>query len=99
MPAEVWRFLRGSIVYNRDVVDCRPIVEWLRVALTKNSEEEQPHYPEMTRPTSLLMDGDLIRQCHQIVTCHLPGIDPVVQYMMGSLIATHTGEVAVDLQQ
>ena len=53
----------------------------------------------MTRPTDPLEYGDLMHHFHQILTHHLPGLDPVLQCMTGPLIAMHTGAVDVELKQ
>ena len=34
-----------------------------------------------------------------MLTCHLPGLDPVLQRFQGSLIATYIREIAVDMRR
>ena len=43
--------------------------------------------------------GEIIRHYHQILIRHLPRQEPALQHVQGSLIATHIGEVGVELQQ
>ena len=52
----------------------------------------------LTRPTAPLADGYLLRQCHHMLTNHLPGLDPALLRVLGSLIATHIGKVAVEFR-
>ena len=40
-----------------------------------------------------------MRHCHQILTLHLSGLDPAMQRVQGSIMATHIREVAVDMQR
>ena len=53
----------------------------------------------MPQPTATLIDDDLIRNCHQILICHLPGNGPTLQHAQGSLITLNIGEVTVELRQ
>ena len=42
---------------------------------------------------------NLLCHRHHMITCQLPGLDPALQRVQGLLIATHIGEVAVELRQ
>ena len=53
----------------------------------------------VTQPNSPLAYGKLMCHRHQVLTRHLPGIDPTLQHVQGLLIATHIREVAVEMQQ
>ena len=97
-PAEAWTRLRGSIIDGVQEVHCRPIINWLRVSLTmKMGKENSPL--AMPQPTVPLNDGDLLWHRHHMLTRHLPGMDPTLQRFQGLLIATHIGEVGVDLRR
>ena len=52
--------------------------------------------PQTTLP---LTYGDLLHRRHHMLTHHLPGLDLALQRVQGSLIATHIGEVVVELRQ
>ena len=53
----------------------------------------------MLRRIVPLADGNLLHHCHPMLTQHLPWLDPALQRLQGSLIATHIGEVTVELWQ
>ena len=96
MPVEVWTSIYSAILYVGQEVDCRPILYWLRVALTKNvGNYKSPLY--LLRPTALLDDRDLITHRHHNLTRHLPRLDLALQRVQGSLIATQIGEVTVEI--
>ena len=77
-PMEAWTCLRSAIIYGGLEVDCRPIVNWLSVALTLNTGDEK--YPwSMKRPTPPLADGSLLQHRHHMLTRHLPGMEPSLQ--------------------
>ena len=93
---EAWTRLRGVIIDGGLEVDFHPIIYWLRVTLTlKTGDDKSPL--DMPHPTSPLVDGDLLRHRHHILTCHLHGLDPALQRFQGLLIVTHIGEVAVEM--
>ena len=97
IPEEAWSRMQGDIVAAGATVDFRPIIDWLRVALMRKSGEDQPYPLFMSQPTTLLVDDDLMLQHHKILTCHLCGIDPLLQRVQGSRIATHIGGVVVKM--
>ena len=42
---------------------------------------------------------DLLRHRHHMLTCHLPGLEPALQRVQGSIIATHIREAAVEMRR
>ena len=96
-PNYAWSRLQGAIVDARGEVGCQTIIDWIRIALMNNSGEDQPYPLAIILPTAPLADVDLIRHCHQILTCNLPGTNPTLQRVQGYLIDTHIGEVAVEI--
>ena len=93
---EAWTCLRVAIMDAEQKVDCRPILDWPRVALTKNVGGNK--FPlSLPRPTAPLVDGDPILHLHHILNGQLPRLDPALQRVQGSLIATHIGEVAMKI--
>ena len=92
--AEAWTSLRGAIVKGVHEVDCRPIIDWLHIALTKKVNGDK--FPlAMPQPTAPLADGELLWHQHHMLTHHLHGMEPTVQWVQGSLITMHIGDVAV----
>ena len=92
---EMWIRIRGAIMDAGQEVDCRTIMDWLRDALTKKVEDDKLPFA-MPRPTAPLADGNLLRHLHHMLNQHLPELDPSLQSVQGSLIATHVGEVTVE---
>ena len=48
--------------------------------------------------TVLMVDGDLLQHRHQMLTHHLPGLDPALQRFQLLLITTHVREVTVEMR-
>ena len=74
-------------------------MDWILVTLTQKSRVYQTTPLSMLRPTAPLMDEDLLRHRHHVLLCYLPRCDPALKHVQDSLIATHVGEVSVDLIQ
>ena len=98
-PAKVWSRFLGGVFGDGGEFDCQPIIDWIRFALTRKSGDNQLSPLSMPRPTTLPMYGELFHHWHYVTFHHLPGCDPDLQCAQGSLIATHIGEVVVDLRQ
>ena len=97
-PMEAWTRLRGTIVDGGLEFDCRPIIDWIRFALTlKTGDEKLPL--AMLRPNTPLEHGDLLWHWHHIITRHLPRIETSLRRVQGLLIATHIGNVAVGMRR
>ena len=93
-PVEARTCLRSAIADIGLEVHCRPIINWLRVALTLNTGNDKSPLA-MPRPTAPLSDGDPLCHWHHMLTRHLPRLDPDLQKVQGLIIATQIGEVAV----
>ena len=97
-PSEAWTCLCGVVVDRRKEADFRLITYWLHVALTKKVGDKK--YPlAMLKPTKVLSDRDLLRHCHNMLTRHLPRMEPTLQRVQGLLIVTHIRGVTVELRQ
>ena len=94
---EAWTRLRGAIVYGGLEVDCLPIIEWLSFVLTlKTGDNKSPL--DMLRPNAPLEDLDILSHWNNMLTHHLPGMEPALQSIQGLLIATHIGDVSVEMR-
>ena len=97
-PTEVWTCIHGDIVNRGQEVDCQPITYLICVALTKEAVNNKLPLA-ILQPTVPLADRNVLHHCHHMLTQHLPGLDPALQRVHGYLIATHIGEIAVELWQ
>ena len=97
MPVEAWRRLRGAIVDTVAEADCLPISRWTQVDSTSKGGDDQLYPLAMPRTTNTVMDEGPIHHQNNIPIRHLPGQDPFLQHFQGSLIASHIGEVTVEL--
>ena len=95
---EAWTLLCVSIVNGGLDVDCLPIIDWLCVSLTLNNGNNKLPL-SIPRPTVPLADEDLLRHRYHMLTRNLPGIDLTLQRVQGSLIATHIGEVSLEMNR
>ena len=53
----------------------------------------------MPYPTVPLTDGNLLRHGHQILTLYPHELDPTLQRVQVSLVATHIGEVSSEMNR
>ena len=77
-------------------MDCRLIVDLTQVVLTRKVGDDKSPLA-LQRPTTPLTDKDILCHHHHILTRNLPGLEPDLQRVQGYLIATHIGEVAVEM--
>ena len=89
--------MHGAIIDTGEEDDCVPLFDWLQVAITRNSEDNQPSPLAIPRPAAPLIDSYLILHCHNVLVHHFPGQEPYLQYNQGSPIVLHIRKVAVEL--
>ena len=97
-PVEAWQRLQGAIVNAAAEDACRPIVNWLRAALTR-SGPDAPSTLLLPDPLAPLPDALLLEHRHRLLLGHLPGLDPSINPAAGTRIAETVGEVAVKLRE
>ena len=94
---QAWDRVRGTIIDLGIEVECKPLVDWLRVSLTRRADGGRPviSVADVIAPVSneLLM---LYR--HALMVRHLPGLDPSIERATGTQIARKIGEVSVEMQ-
>ena len=97
-PAGAWKRLCSAIVDIGQEVDFQPIINLLCIALTKKVGDDK--FPlTLTLPTAPLANGKLLHHRHHMLNRNLPGMDPALHRIQGSLIATNIGEFVVELNQ
>ena len=72
-PVKAWTHLHGDIVDGGQEVDYRPIIDWLRVALTKKVGVDKSPLA-MPCPTTPLENSNVLHHNHHMLTQHLPWI-------------------------
>ena len=97
-PVEAWQRLRGAIVNAAAEDACRPIVDWLRAALTRLGPDA-PSTLVVPDPLAPLPNALLLEHRHRLLLVHLPGLDPSINRAAGTHIAETSGEVAVELRE
>ena len=99
MPMEACTHLWGLIVNVGVEDDCHPLIDWLRVALTRKEGQYQTSPLVIPWLTTLLMYEYLLHYWYPILVNNLPGLDPSLTQAQGFLIAIHIGQVAVELRK
>ena len=94
-PVEAWQRLRGSIVDAAAEDTCRPIVDWLRAALTRLVPDALSTLV-VPDPSAPLPNAILLEHRHRLLLGHLPGLDLSINRSAGTRIAETVGEVAGD---
>ena len=76
-PVEAWKRLRRAIVNAAAEDACRPIVNWLRAALTRSGPDALSTLV-VPDPSAPLPDALLLEHRHRLILGHLPGLDPSI---------------------
>ena len=97
-PVEAWQRLRGAIVDAAAEDACRPIVNWLRAALTRSVPDALSTLV-VPDPSAPLPDAILLEHRHRLLLGHLPDLDPSINCAAGTRIAETVREVVVDLRE
>ena len=96
--------MKHSSALGGDIVDaaaedaCRPIVDWLRAALTRSGPDALSALVVLD-PSAPFPDTLLMEHRHRLLLGHLPGLDPINNCSAGTRIAETVGEVAVELRE
>ena len=93
-PMEAWTHFCGTNVDAGLKVYCRLILDCIQVALTKKVGDDKSPLALM-RPAAPLAVRYLNHHHHNILTRHLPRLDPALQMVQVILIATHIREIGV----
>ena len=97
-PVQAWNRVRGAVVDAGAEASSKPLVDWLRVALTRAAPNAYPML-RVDEPAAPLPDVLLLQHRHRILIQHLPGLDPSINNAAGTRIAATVGEVAVELRE
>ncbi len=95
-PREAWNQVRAQIVTDNREVDCQPLIDFLRAALTIDAgldsgvEVEVPEVP--------ITDADLDTRRHRILQQDFPLLNPNLAAVQHTQIATHLGALVTESQ-
>ena len=88
--------MRGAIVDAAAEDACRPIVNWIRAALTRSGLDDLSTLV-VPDPSSPLPNALLLENRHRLLLGYLSGLDPSNNRAAGTRIAETVGKVAVEL--
>ena len=97
-PVEAWQRLRGATVDAAAEDACRPIINWLRAALTRSGPDTLSTLV-VPDPSAPFPNALLLEHRHRLLLSPLPGLDPSINRAADTRIAETVGEVAVELQE
>ena len=97
-PIKAWQRLKGAIVDAATKDACRPIVDWLRAALTRSVSDAFSTLV-VPDPSAPLTDVLLLEQHHRLLLGHLPGLYPSINRAAGTCIGETVGGLSVELQE
>ena len=85
MARQAWDRLRGAIFDFGIEEECKPLVDWLRVALTRRADGGHPviSVSDVIAPVA---DKLLVLHQHSLMIRHLPGLDPSIERASGAHI-------------
>ena len=77
-PVEAYSRAIAAITADQRVVECEPLLTWLRAAMTQSVGGGAPDVADVS-PTVPLVDASLIQHRHQLLLRDLPGLDTTAQ--------------------
>jgi hypothetical protein len=86
-PREAWVQLAGAIYNDGTQVACAPLLDWLRVAITRQGENQASRL-QQEHPRVPLMLPALVQRCWQLVINDLPVLSSGATLAAGHVIAT-----------
>ena len=89
-PRDAWYRLAGAIQNEGKMVECKPVIDWLKVALTRHSNGNPSHL--VTTPfATLLSNHTLMEHQWQLVVMEIPARDPALSRGIKDRIANELG--------
>ena len=94
---QAWDQVRGAIIDLGIQVECKPLVNWLRVSLTRRADGGRPviSVSDMIAPVA---DELLMLHRKTLMVRHLLRLDPSIERATGTQIARKIGEVSVEMR-
>ena len=94
---QAWDRVRGAIIDLGIEEECKPLVDWLRVSLTRRADGGRPviSVADVIAPVA---DELLMLHRKSLMVRHLPGIDLSIERATRTQIARKIGEVSVEMR-
>ena len=94
---QVWDRVRGAIIDLGIEVEYKPLVDWLRVALTHRADGGLPVI-SVSGVIAPVADDLLLLHRRSLMVRYFPGLDPRIERAPGTHIARKIGEVSVEMR-
>jgi hypothetical protein len=94
-PREAWVQVAGAIHNDGTQIDCEPLLDWLRVAITRQGEEMALRL-QQEHPRVPLMLPTLIQRRWQLVLNDLPALSSGATMAAGHVIASSLNALVAD---
>ena len=94
---QAWDQVRGAIFDLGIKEECKPLVNWLRVALTRRVGGGRPviSVSDVIAPVA---NEILMLYRHSLMIWHLPGLNPSIERASGMQIERKIGEISVEMR-
>ena len=94
---QAWDRVRGAIIDLGIEEECKPLVDWIRVALTRQADGGRPviSVADVIAPVA---DELLMLHRHSLMVRHLTGLNPSIECATGTQIARKIGEMLVEMR-
>ena len=96
-PRDAWDILGNAIVNERKEVECKPIIDWMKVALTREGVGQQSRLAQQSL-TAPLSNRVLMEHQWKLMIQDLPALDPAAMRGRKDRIADELG-VLVGMQK
>ena len=94
---QAWDHVIGAIIDLGIEVECKPLVDYLRVSLTRRVDGGRPVI-SVAGVISPIADKLLMLHRHTLMVQHLPGLDPSIERATGTHIARKIEEVSLEMR-
>jgi hypothetical protein len=94
-PREAWVQLAGAIYNYGNQIACEPLLDWLRVAITRQGEDQASRL-QQEHPRVPLMLPDLVQRRWQLIITDLPALSSGATMAAGHVIASSLNALVAD---
>jgi hypothetical protein len=94
-PREAWVQVAGAIYNNGNQIACEPLLDWLRVTITRQGEDLASRL-QQEHPRAPLMLPDLVQHHWQLVITDLPALSSGATMAAGHVITSSLNALVAD---
>ena len=98
-PRLAWEMLRGQIVIDGIEEDCKPLIQWLQLALTGQVNDPNLSVLDTVHPTAPVADATLMEHRRRILIQDFPALGEPARANQQNLIAEKVGLLTTVIQQ